>query len=170
MDSLASLFRGRQVSTASSEKRTTVKVRERESRRRGVYAAELKIKEKWRKRRNRGIAELRESDAYKRLAVYDVEQCESYVSQFRELLERAGNAEIESVRAFARAYPASVPASTNSMVSTPQVGLRRIAPKPVVLVRKDVPAPPLAIASFRDHGLRSSLKSDGRCPGTLQHI
>jgi hypothetical protein len=134
------------------------------------YAAELKIKEKWRKHRNCGITELRESDAYKRLAVYNVEQCESYVSQFRDLREHARDAEIESVRAFARAYPTSVLAPTNSIVSTPQVGLRRIAPKPVILVRKDVKAPPLAIASFRDHGLRNSLKSDGRCPGTLQHI
>jgi hypothetical protein len=172
MDSLALLFRPHQVYRARSEKQRTVDDRECELRCRGVYTAELKIMEKWGKLCNRAINDLRKTDAYKRLAVLDIEQCKSHVQQFRDLLDRGHDTEIESVRAIARAYPDSVPPSSKSIVSTPQFALRKITLKSVILVRHEVKAPPLTISSVRDHDEpRSSPRTSAtRCPRTLQCI
>jgi hypothetical protein len=183
MASLASLFRGRQVSTARSEKRTTVATRQGESKRQGVDAAELKLREKWRKRRNRGVLKLRGTRGYQQLAIVhdDVDRAESYVRELTDLFDRARDAEIDCVRRFAIAHPESMPASVpvNRMVTLtgPAVVPPRIAPKPTVQVRlavKTLSAPHLPPSSQRHHFVHvGSAKPPGasdRCTVTLKCV
>lgn len=95
---MEALCQPRRVHNAQSEKPTTVRTRQKETARRGLSAAILKIRGKWRQRKKRAMDRVKCTSTWLRLSTKSPKSCKTYLEtlakQFNALCEK----ELDQVR------------------------------------------------------------------------